>query len=110
MPKTSPAEPSELAPVRYELCLYLAGSTAASARALVNTRRFCEQHLGGEYRLEIVDITLEPRRVQSAQIVAAPTLVKLLPLPVRRFIGDMSDVERLRTGFGLRGADSGTNH
>ena len=89
-------------PARYELCLYLAGSTAASARALVNTRRFCERYLANDYRLEIVDITLAPQRAQSAQIIAAPTLLKTAPLPMRRFIGDMSDTERLRIGFGLR--------
>ena len=61
------------------LCLYLAGNTPVSARAVVNTRRFCEEHLAGRYELEIVDISLHPERVQEAQIIAAPTLVKKLP-------------------------------
>ncbi len=84
------------------LSLYLAGSSAASARALVNTRRFCERFLASHYELEIIDIALQPHKVQQGQIVAAPTLVKSLPLPARRFIGDMSDTARLLKGFGLR--------
>jgi circadian clock protein KaiB len=86
---------------RYVLSLYLAGSSASSARALVNTRRFCERFLAPHYDLEIIDIALQPHRVQQGQIVAAPTLLKILPLPARRFIGDMSDTQRLVSGFGL---------
>ena len=96
-------------PPHYVLTLYLTGSAAASARAVVNTRRFCERFLAPNYELQIIDIALQPQRLQQAQIVAAPTLVKTLPLPERRFIGDMSDVERLRIGFGLRAADPGTS-
>ena len=81
------------------LCLYLAGNTPVSARAIVNTRRFCEEHLRGRYELEIVDISLHPERVQEAQIIAAPTLVKKLPLPEQRVIGDMSRTERLLQRF-----------
>ena len=79
--------------------LYLAGNTPASARAIVNTRRFCEEHLDGEYDLEIIDISLHPERVREAQIIAAPTLVKKLPLPERRVIGDMSSTDRLLQRF-----------
>ena len=86
-------------PERLVLCLYLAGNTAASARAVVNTRRFCEEHLEGRYELEIVDISLHPERVKEAQIIAAPTLVKKLPLPEQRVIGDMSRSERLLQHF-----------
>ena len=88
-------------PERLVLCLYLAGNTPASARAVVNTRRFCEEHLDGRYELEIVDISLHPERVREAQIIAAPTLVKKLPLPEQRVIGDMSRTERLVQRFDL---------
>ena len=87
------------APQPLVFCLYLAGNTPVSARAVVNTRRFCEEHLEGRYELEIVDISLHPDRVREAQIIAAPTLVKKLPLPERRVIGDMSRSERLLQHF-----------
>ena len=88
-------------PERLVFCLYLAGNTPASARAVVNTRRFCEEQLEGRYELEIVDISLHPERVKEAQIVAAPTLVKKLPLPEQRVIGDMSRTEKLVQRFDL---------
>jgi circadian clock protein KaiB len=78
--------------------LYLAGNTPTSARAIVNTRRFCEEHLEG-YELEIIDISLHPERVREAQIIATPTLVKKHPLPERRVIGDLSHTERLLQRF-----------
>jgi circadian clock protein KaiB len=83
--------------------LYLAGNTPASARAIVNTRRFCEEHLENGYDLEIIDISLHPERVREAQIIAAPTLVKKLPLPERRVIGDMSKTDRLLQRFDMTG-------
>ena len=89
------------APQRLVFCLYLAGNTPVSARAIVNTRRFCEEHLEGRYELEIVDISLHPERVKEAQIIAAPTLVKKLPLPEQRVIGDMSRSERLVERFAI---------
>ena len=88
------------APERPVFWLYLAGNTPASARAIVNTRRFCEEHLDA-YELEIIDISLHPERVREAQIIAAPTLVKKRPLPERRVIGDMSRSERLLQHFDL---------
>ena len=84
-------------------CLYLAGNTPVSARAVVNTRRFCEEHLDGRYELEIVDISLHPERVREAQIIAAPTLVKKRPLPEQRVIGDMSRTDGLLQRFALAG-------
>jgi circadian clock protein KaiB len=83
--------------------LYLAGNTPVSARAIVNTRRFCETHFEGSYQLEIIDISLHPERVREAQIVAAPTLVKKRPLPEQRVIGDMSRTEGLLQRFALAG-------
>ena len=83
--------------------LYLAGNTPVSARAVVNTRRFCEANFGGGYELEIIDLSLEPERVREAQIIAAPTLVKKRPLPEQRVIGDMSRTEGLMQRFSLVG-------
>lgn len=85
----------------HRLRLYVVGTTPASSRAIVNTRRFCEEHLKGAYDLDVVDIALDPSVAATAQVVAAPTLVKETPPPVRRFIGDMSDSAHLAAGFGL---------
>jgi len=89
---------------RYVLRLYITGTTRHSTRATVNIRKFCEEHLQGRYVLEIVDIAQHPTLVKGEQIIAAPTLVKKLPLPLRRFIGDMSQTERLLLGLDLRQA------
>lgn len=87
---------------RYVLRLYVTGTTRNSARAIVNIRKICEEHLQGRYELEIVDISLHPALAEGEQIIAAPTLIKLLPLPLRRFIGDMSQTERVLLGLDLR--------
>ena len=87
---------------RYVLLLYITGTTRNSARAIVNIRKICEEHLQGRYELEIVDISLHPALAEGEQIIAAPTLIKLLPLPLRRFIGDMSQTERVLLGLDLR--------
>ena len=79
-----------------DLRLYVTGATPASARAVVNARRFCETHLSGRYRLAVLDIGEHVEQATLDQIVAAPTLVRLAPLPLRRLIGDLSDDERLR--------------
>ena len=75
--------------------LYVSGATPASARAVVNARRIFETHLPGRYHLEIFEIGEHVHPAAADQVVAAPTLVKLAPLPLRRFIGDLSNVERL---------------
>ena len=85
----------------HRLRLYVVGTTPSSSRAIVNVRKLCEEHLSDEYDLEVVDISLNPSVASTAQIIAAPTLVKEQPPPERRFIGDMSDTERLLTGLGL---------
>ena len=87
---------------RYVLRLYVSGTTPYSRRAIVNIRKICEEHLQGRYELEIVDISQHPTLVEGEQIIAAPTLIKKLPLPLRRFIGDMSQTERLLLGLDLR--------
>jgi circadian clock protein KaiB len=89
---------------RYVLRLYVTGSTARSARAISNIRKICEEHLEGRYDLEIVDIAQHPTLAEGEQIIAAPTLIKKLPLPLRRFIGDMSHTERILLGLDLREA------
>ncbi len=92
----------ELATARYVLKLYVTGSTPRSAQALSNIRKICDEHLEGRYDLEVVDISLHPTLAEGEQIIAAPTLIKLLPLPLRRFIGDMSQSERILLGLDLR--------
>jgi len=90
----------------YVLRLYVTGTTRHSARAIVNIRKICEEHLQGRYELEIVDISQHPMLVEGEQIIAAPTLIKKLPLPLRRFIGDMSQTDRLLLGLDLRETQS----
>ena len=92
---------AEPAAPHYLLCLFIAGPTPRSAQAVVNVRRLCEEHLSGRHELRIVDLSQQPELAVSNQIVAAPTLVKELPLPRRRFIGDMSRVDRLLAGLDL---------
>ncbi len=86
---------------RHVLRLYVAGMTPRSAEAIRRVTDFCEKHLAGRYELEIIDIYQMPALVQGEQIVAVPTLVKQLPAPLRRFIGDMHDEKRLLFGMDL---------
>lgn len=87
---------------RYVLRLYVTGVTPHSTHAIVNIRKICEEHLQGRYELEVVDICQHPALAEGEQIIAAPTLIKKLPLPLRRFIGDMSQTERILLGLDLR--------
>jgi circadian clock protein KaiB len=87
---------------KYVLRLYVTGTTTNSLRAIENIRNICAEHLQGRYELEIIDIYQQPIFAREGQIVAAPTLVKELPLPLRRFIGDMSQTERILLGLDLR--------
>lgn len=80
---------------RFVLKLYISGMTARSQCAINNLQKLCEEHLAGRYTLEVIDISQQPELAKEAQIIAAPTLIKKLPLPVRRMIGDMSDVGRI---------------
>jgi circadian clock protein KaiB len=98
------AAAAELHSARYILRLYVTGTTRNSERAIVNIRRICEAHLQGRYDLEIVDISQHPELAEGEQIIAAPTLIKELPLPLRRFIGDMSHTESIMLGLDLRRA------
>lgn len=86
---------------KYVLRLYIAGTTPRSSRAVANIRDICKHNLKGRYELEVIDIYQKPALAQGEQIIAAPTLVKQLPLPLRRFIGDLSDTERILVGMDL---------
>ena len=86
---------------RYVLRLYVTGMTPRSERAVRNLRAICDEYLAGRYDLEVVDIYQQPLLAKGEQIIAAPTLIKKLPLPVRRIIGDMSNRERVLVGLHL---------
>jgi circadian clock protein KaiB len=86
---------------RYILRLYVTGMTARSARAVKNLRAICDEYLEGRYELDVVDIYQQPVLTKGEQIIAAPTLIKKLPLPMRRIIGDMSNHERVLLGLDL---------
>ncbi len=85
----------------YVLRLYVAGVTPRSTRAIANLRAICDEYLPGRYELEVIDIYQQPQLVQQEEIIAAPTLVKKLPLPLRRLIGDLSDLEHVLVGLDL---------
>jgi circadian clock protein KaiB len=89
----------------YVLRLYVAGTTSKSIRAVANIKEICETSLKNRYDLEVIDIYQQPVLVKGEQIIAAPTLVKQLPLPLRKFIGDMSNTERILVGLDLRPKD-----
>jgi circadian clock protein KaiB len=89
-----------------ELRLYVAGQTPKSVRAIENLRQVCEQHLAGQYTIELIDLLENPRLARGDEIIAIPTLVRKLPQPIRKIIGDLSDTERLLVGLQLR-PDSG---
>ncbi|MFZ2630197.1 MAG: circadian clock KaiB family protein [Desulfosalsimonadaceae bacterium] len=89
----------------YVLRLYVAGMTIKSTQAIANVRKLCEKHLTGRYELDIIDICQQPRLARENQIIATPTLIKILPLPLRRVIGDMSDTAKFLAGIGLKPQD-----
>lgn len=110
---SSPAEVAYEAreqPTEYVLHLYITGATPNSTRAVRNIKEICEQHLRGRYELLIMDIYQQPELAKQDQIVAAPTLVKKSPLPVRRLIGDLSDRERVLAALGLPLLPPGTTY
>ena len=87
---------------KYALRLYVAGATPRSTEAILNIKKICEEHLKGRYELEVIDIYQQPVLAKGEQIIAAPTLVKKLPPPLRRFIGNMADVDRILVGLDLK--------
>ncbi|HEY0790640.1 MAG TPA: circadian clock KaiB family protein [Chthoniobacterales bacterium] len=86
----------------YDLLLYVAGATAKSSAAFDNLRRICEEHLAGQYRVTVINLALEPQLAKGHQILAVPTLVRKLPSPIRKIIGDLSNSERVLIGLDIR--------
>ena len=103
--KKTPAQPRKPQPPKpeiYKLRLYVAGQTPKSIRAFANLKVLCEKHLKGRYRIEVIDLLENPEMARGDQIVAVPTLVRDLPNPVRKIIGDLSDTERTLIGLALQ--------
>ena len=91
---------------QWDLCVYVTDSSPKSQRAIENLRRACEEHLAGRYQIEIVDVLKNPRRAAADQILAAPTVVRWRPAPIRKLVGDLSDSDRLLVGLEFRSAGS----
>lgn len=87
---------------KYILSLYITGTTSRSVLAITNLKKICEEYLEGKYELEVIDLYQNPLLAREEQIIAAPTLIKKLPLPFRRIIGDMSNEEKVLIGLDLR--------
>jgi len=87
---------------KYELRLYVAGKTPKSVTALKNLRSYCEEHLAGQYSIEVIDLLQNPQLAEGDQILAVPTLVKKVPEPVRKIIGDLSNKEKVLVGLDIR--------
>jgi circadian clock protein KaiB len=102
-PKSMPpeAKPYKLEADHYVLRLYIAGQTPKSVKAITNLKKICEENLQGRYELEVIDLYQSPQLARGEQIIAVPTLIKKLPPPLRRIIGDMSNTERVLVGLDL---------
>ena len=97
---------AKLAQAKYILRLYITGMTPKSTQAIANVRKLCEEYLDGRYELKVIDIYQQPKLATGEQILATPTLIKKLPLPLRKLIGDMSDTERFLVGIDLKPKNS----
>lgn len=98
--KTPNSKTAAVPPVaKYQLRLYVAGQTAKSQTAFANLKRICETHLAGQYEIEVVDLLQQPKLAAGDQILAVPTLVRKLPEPIKKIIGDLSDEERVLVGL-----------
>lgn len=91
-----------MARILYELRLYVAGKTPKSVAALSNLKKYCEEHLKGQYSIEVIDLLVNPQLAEGDQIFAIPTLVKKVPEPVRKIIGDLSNEEKVLVGLDIR--------
>ena len=89
-------------PERWDLRLYVAGQTARAIAAFANLQKICEEHVPGQYRIEVIDLLKHPQLARGDQILAVPTLVRKLPQPVRKIIGDLSNTEKVLVGLDLR--------
>jgi circadian clock protein KaiB len=103
-PSTEQPRMDESSPDYWNLRLYVAGQSAKCIAAVRNLNRFCEEHLAGRYQIEVVDLLENPRLARDDQILAIPTLVRKLPEPLRKIVGDLSDSERMLVGFDLKPA------
>jgi circadian clock protein KaiB len=87
--------------INYELRLYIAGKTAKSVSALANLKKYCEEHLKGQYTIEVIDLLVKPQLAEGDQIFAIPTLVRKVPEPIRKIIGDLSNEEKVLVGLNI---------
>lgn len=111
---TTPTRPVAAVPSQqdeevWELRLYVAGESPRSVLAFANLKRMCEEHVPGRYRIEVIDLVKQPQLAAGDQIVAIPTLVRRLPEPLRRIVGDLRNTERTLVGLQLRPASGGAN-
>jgi circadian clock protein KaiB len=107
------ARPAKKATARkktWALRLYVAGQTPKSIAAFINLKKICEEHLAGQYSIQVIDLLLKPQLARGDQIIAVPTLVRELPEPVRKIIGDLSNTERVLVGLDLRPTGLGGKH
>ena len=100
-PKKSSQKPNS-SDKEWELRLYVAGQTPKSIAAFTNLKKICDEHLAGKYHIEVIDLIKEPQLASGDQILAIPTLVRKLPEPIRKIIGDLSNTERVLVGLDLR--------
>lgn len=106
--KTKPPQ-NESDNEKWELRLYVAGQTPKSIRAFGNLKRFCEEHVAGKYTIEIIDLLKNPTLARGDQIIAIPTLVRKVPQPIRKIIGDLSNTERVIVGLDIRPLSEATS-
>ncbi|HVB79998.1 MAG TPA: circadian clock KaiB family protein [Candidatus Binataceae bacterium] len=100
--RASVADHATAAPLEFLLCLYVSGQTAKSLAAFANLKRICETHLAGQYAIEIIDLTKTPKLAADDQILAVPTLVRRLPKPIKKIIGDLANEARVLVGLDIR--------
>ena len=100
--KVTGAKPKAAAVKEYQLRLYVAGQTTKSIVAFANLQRMCEEHLAGRYKIEVIDLLVNPKLAAGDQIVAVPTLVRHLPEPIKKIIGDLSNEERVLVGLDIQ--------
>lgn len=101
-PRTKSTKSTKTQKERWQLRLYVAGNTPKSVAALANLKRYCEEHLQGRYELEVIDLLVQPQLAAGDQILAIPTLVRKVPVPVRKIIGDLSNEEKVLVGLDIK--------
>lgn len=100
--KSKQTKPKKKAEEQWELRLYVAGQTPKSLTAFSNLKQYCEEHLKGKYRIQIIDLVKKPQLAKDHQILAIPTLVRQVPTPIRKIIGDLSNKEKVLVGLDIR--------